>query len=146
MFTTRHQISIIAPIDKVWQAITDSKSIEKYTKGMKVETDWQEGSKIVYTMYNEDGEVVEWEGMIMIRSGVIETLEPHEKIKFVYEPGSGIQSEVYKLSALDRDISMLILDQVLDSKEVADKYVEGNEYTIKSIKDFVEAKTLNLNS
>jgi uncharacterized protein YndB with AHSA1/START domain len=50
----RSSISINAPVEKVWNALVDPKSIKQYMFGTTVVSDWREGSPIVWKG--------EWEG------------------------------------------------------------------------------------
>ena len=45
---TRHSISINAPAQKVWDAITTPELIKKWFFGVDTETDWTEGGPIVH--------------------------------------------------------------------------------------------------
>jgi uncharacterized protein YndB with AHSA1/START domain len=61
------QIEINASPDRVWRALTEPDQIEKYMFGSRVETDWAQGSPIVWkgeyegTKYQDKGEIVEIE-------------------------------------------------------------------------------------
>ena len=61
------EIEISAPPERVWDALTDPELIERYMFGARVETDWQEGSPIVWKgeydgkAYEDKGEIVEIE-------------------------------------------------------------------------------------
>lgn len=60
-------ISVHAPVEKVWKALTDPKMIRQYLFGANVRTDWKPGSPIVYTgeyegkPYEEKGEILAFE-------------------------------------------------------------------------------------
>lgn len=45
---SRTHVSLHAPIDKVWEAITDPKLIKEWFFGVDTETTWQVGSPIVH--------------------------------------------------------------------------------------------------
>lgn len=61
------EIEISASPAQVWAALTDPKLIKRYMFGSEVETDWQQGSSIVWKgeyegkAYEDKGEIVEIE-------------------------------------------------------------------------------------
>lgn len=76
------QIEINASSDQVWRALTEPEQIEKYMFGSRVETDWAQGSPIVWkgeyegTKYEDKGEIVE--------------IEPERRLKMThFSPLSG---------------------------------------------------------
>jgi uncharacterized protein YndB with AHSA1/START domain len=69
-FTT--DISINAPIQKIWEALTVSSFISQYI-GTSVDSDWREGSKITYRD--------EWEGKVYESKGVILEVKPPHLLK-----------------------------------------------------------------
>ena len=138
MFNNNHTIIISAPIDRVWQALTTSEQITDYVQDMTVVSDWQEGSSITYTMHDENGAVLQWEGMDMVWSGTIKTLTPHEEFTVDYQPGAGVQSETYTLKPLDENSTEVTFDQTLMSEEIAQSYKEGNDEFLEMLKTFLE--------
>ena len=58
-------VTVQAPADRVWQALTDPDLIAQYMFGSRVETDWQVGSPIAWKgeydgrPYEDKGEVLE---------------------------------------------------------------------------------------
>jgi uncharacterized protein YndB with AHSA1/START domain len=59
------QVEIDAPVERVWEALTEPARIEKYMFGTHVETDWRVGSPITWSgqyqgrLYEDKGEIVE---------------------------------------------------------------------------------------
>ena len=80
--TARATIQIDVPRADVWHAITDPDTIARYLFGSRVETDWQEGSPIVYRG--------EWEGKPYEDKGTILEVVPGERlVSSYYSPLSG---------------------------------------------------------
>lgn len=67
-------ITVNAPVDKVWNALTDPKAIKQYMFGADIETDWKPGSTIRYTgeyngkPYEEKGEILQFEPNKVLRT------------------------------------------------------------------------------
>ena len=66
MITNNLEIEINTSVEKVWLAITIAAEFNKWMKRVSVETDWKQGSEITYTCYDENGKIMQWEGMDMI--------------------------------------------------------------------------------
>jgi uncharacterized protein YndB with AHSA1/START domain len=75
-------ISIDAPIDKVWNALTNPEVIKQYMFGTNVVSDWREGSPIVWKG--------KWQGTTYEDKGVILKLKPERLIQYShFSPLSG---------------------------------------------------------
>ena len=84
--TARADIHVDASRDRLWQALTDPATIERFLFGSRVETDWQKGSPVVYHG--------EWEGQPYEDKGVILELIPGERlVTSYYSPLSGKPDE-----------------------------------------------------
>ena len=67
----RASVSVNAPVDKVWEALTNPEIIKQYMFGTAVISDWKEGSQIVWKG--------EWQGKKYEDRGMILKLE-HERL------------------------------------------------------------------
>jgi uncharacterized protein YndB with AHSA1/START domain len=67
-------ISINAPTEEVWNALTNPNIIKQYMFGTNVISDWQEGSPIVWKG--------EWQGTTYEDKGVILKLNPERLIQY----------------------------------------------------------------
>ena len=77
-------ISINAPVDKIWDALTNPELIRQYMFGTNIISDWKEGSPIIWKG--------EWEGNKYVDKGVILKLEPERLIRYShFSPLSGQQ-------------------------------------------------------
>jgi uncharacterized protein YndB with AHSA1/START domain len=76
------QITIKAPIDKVWEAFVNPALIEKYMFGTHVQTDWKEGSPITWKG--------EWDGKPYEDKGEILQFKPKSRLQYShFSPVSG---------------------------------------------------------
>ena len=66
-FKTQLQATLNAPLEKVWEALTNPEIVKQYFFGTELLTDWKVGSPIVFQgewegqKYTDKGEVLEYE-------------------------------------------------------------------------------------
>lgn len=66
-FKTQYKTTINAPLEKVWEALTNPAIVEQYFFGTELVTDWEVGKPIVFQgewddkKYIDKGEVLEYE-------------------------------------------------------------------------------------
>jgi len=83
-FVATAQITINAPVSRVWEALTEPKLIKKYLFGTEVDTTWEPGSPIVYrgewqgTQYADTGKILEIEPERLLRSTFFSSLSGKE--------------------------------------------------------------------
>ncbi len=131
--------TINTSVEKVWNAISNSASYEKWLKNIKVETNWVEGASITFTCYDEQGNVLQWNNMAMIWEGVIKTIIPNKELTCIYPSKStGLEEESYMLESITKDVTKVTLASIFISQEVADGYKEGIEHTLRGVKEWLE--------
>lgn len=140
MFKNNYEITVNAPVEKVWHALTNSEEITKCMESIKVISDWREGSDIEYTCYAKDGSVEEWNGMKMIWKGYIEVLNENKEFTCVYpvETCAGLTKESYFLEKIDQNTTKIVMHQYATSQEVADGYKDGSTEMMDTIKTYLE--------
>ena len=136
--TARASIHVDAGRDRVWQAITDPDAIARYLFGSRVETDWREGSPIVYRG--------EWEGKPYEDKGTLLEVSPGDRlVSTYYSPLSGKPDvpESYQtvsyLLADDGDGTLVTITQdgCADDAE-AQRMSENWGMTLESLRSVVE--------
>ncbi len=81
--TTSSSITIEAPAEAVWEALTTPELIQRWFFGVETTTDWREGSPIVHTG--------EWRGRPYEDKGWIVRIEPpHTLVHTHWSPLSGL--------------------------------------------------------
>ena len=73
---SKSSLHINAPVNKVWQALTDPALIKEYLFGTNTITDWKKGSTITY-----EGE---WQGKTYKDKGVIVDIVPEKLLHTTY--------------------------------------------------------------
>jgi uncharacterized protein YndB with AHSA1/START domain len=74
--TNRVNISINAPVSKVWDALTKPEIIKQYFFGTEAKSDWKVGSPLTFRG--------EWEGKSYEDKGTITANEPHKLLSYSY--------------------------------------------------------------
>jgi uncharacterized protein YndB with AHSA1/START domain len=140
MATNNFEILINSSIDNVWNALTNSIEFSKWMKNIKVETTWKEADEIIYTCYDKDGNVLQWDGMDMIWKGIIKTIEKNKELTCMYPSKStGLIEESYFLEKIATDKTKLIQIQTFTTEEIADGYKDGTAQTLELLKNHVES-------
>lgn len=72
----KYRTTINAPIEKVWNALTNPEMVKQYFFGSNQETDWKVGSEILWTG--------EYEGTIYKDKGTVLEYLPNQKLSYSY--------------------------------------------------------------
>jgi uncharacterized protein YndB with AHSA1/START domain len=132
------ETEIDAPPAKVWVALTDPEQIKQYMFGSQVETDWKQGSPIVWKG--------EYEGKKYEDKGEIVEIEPERRLKMThFSPLSGQEdrpenyhSLVYELEE-SRGGTHVSLSQDNNPDEEAAEHSRANwEKMLAGLKQVVE--------
>ena len=134
------QITIDAPAEKVWEALTDPAIIKEYMFGADVVTDWEVGSSIVWKG--------EWEGKPFEDKGKIVEIQEEKMMHYThYSPMTGEEDKpenyhnvIVKLSEKGGETTVtLTQDGSSDEKERAQS--EKNwKMMMKGLKKVVESE------
>ena len=133
------EIEIKAPAARVWTALTDPELVAKYMFGSRVETDWREGSPIMWKG--------EYEGRAYVDKGEIIEVQPQRRLKMThFSPLSGQQDEpgnyhtlLYELEET-HGTTHVSLSQDNNASEQEAEHSRGNwETMLAGLKDVVEA-------
>ena len=74
--TLEFSISIAAPTDKVWAALTTPELVKQYFFGTQLVTDWKVGSPVYFRG--------EWEGKSYEDKGTVLEFDPHRRLRYNY--------------------------------------------------------------
>jgi uncharacterized protein YndB with AHSA1/START domain len=79
-------VIITAPVQKVWEVLTQPELVKLWQYGSDLLTDWKEGSEIKFT--------TEWEGKIFEQCGKVLEIKPNELIKYsLFAPRPGLEDK-----------------------------------------------------
>ncbi len=131
-------IVINGPAERVWWALVDPAAIKQYLFGTQVESDWREGSPIVWRG--------EWQGRAYEDKGTILQLQPGRRLKYShFSPLAGLADEpanyhtvTVELTA-DGSGTRVALSQDNNGSEDERAHSEKNWNTVLAgLKEFVE--------
>jgi uncharacterized protein YndB with AHSA1/START domain len=138
-YLAKTSISIDAPREKVWEALTKPELIKQYLFGTEVATDWQVGSPITYKGT--------WEGKPYEDKGVVLVNEPGKLLVSTFWSSlSGVpdlpenyQTVRYELSS-ENDGTRLTLTQDNNDSEEGARHSEQNwNMVLEGLKKLLEA-------
>jgi uncharacterized protein YndB with AHSA1/START domain len=137
-FVGKAAITIDAPVEKVWEALTSPELIKKYFFGTNTQTDWKTGSPIRFSG--------EYEGKTYEDKGTILGIEQNKFLQYSYWSSmSGIEDKpenyvtiTYRLQG-DKNKTKLEITQENIPDEKMKEHSESNWQTVlKSLKQLVE--------
>ena len=140
MKTSTITIEILAPIQAVWKALSTTEGMKAWLDWLKVETDWQQNNPIVFTCFDEKGEILEYKGEKMIFRGTIKVKIENKEITFDYpEKLAGIVQERYTLNETDAGTTSVSFTQTC-TDEKAESQQEDQKQLMEMLKTKLEEK------
>lgn len=138
--TMQTSIEINAPVEKVWQAITDPEIIKQYFFGTNLETSWKPGEPIYFRG--------EWEGKSYEDKGTILQIEPQKRLQFNYWSNfSGLADTPENYSTVTYELSdqgdktVVLVKQDNIASDEAKNHSESNWQTVlQGMKKLLEEK------
>jgi len=81
----RNTIQIAAPAAKVWEALTSPEWTRQYMYSCEVESDWKEGSPVIWKMAHEGKRIIPVKGIVL-------KIDPgHLLVYTVIDPNAGME-------------------------------------------------------
>jgi uncharacterized protein YndB with AHSA1/START domain len=136
-FKIQYKTTILAPVEKVWDALTNPEIVKQYFFGTELVSDWKVGSQIVFQG--------EWEGQKYIDRGEILEFARNEKVAYSYlSSWSGKEDKpenylwiCYEVKQLESGTELTISQTNYDEERA--KHSEGNWASIiNEMKKIVE--------
>jgi uncharacterized protein YndB with AHSA1/START domain len=131
-------ITIAAPIDEVWKAITTPELIKQWFFGVDTESDWTPGSHLIHRG--------EWQGKPYVDKGEILKIEPPtllvhthwSEVSGVPDAPENYQEVTWELSARDGSTELTITERNLPSEEAKTVSEEGWRTALTGLKTLLE--------
>ena len=135
---TQASVTIDAPIDEVWNALTTPELIERWFFGVDTETDWQVGSPLVHRG--------EWQGKPYEDKGTILAFEPPATLVHTHwSPASGVpdrpehyQEVTWSLAERDGGTVLTVAETNLPSQEAKAVSEESWKAVLNNLKELLE--------
>jgi uncharacterized protein YndB with AHSA1/START domain len=137
-FSTHESIGINAPIDRVWEALTNPDLIKQWFFGVDTETDWKVGSPIVHRG--------EYQGKAYEDKGVILEIEPPRLLFHSHwSPASGLPDDPenyervsWELAVRDGATELTIRESNLASEEAKSTSEQNWRMVLANLKKLLE--------
>ena len=132
------EIDILAPIEKVWEALTNPALIQQYMFGTTVNSAWRTGSTITWSG--------EWEGKPYHDEGKILSMEPPRHLQYTHITSNDAELAKFENTHLidinlasKGDLTHITLAQDNNQNEKAQSESEKNwDMMLKSLKSLLE--------
>ena len=137
-YTASVSISVRAPVDKVWDALTKPELVKKYFFGTNLDTDWRVGAPVFFRG--------EWQGKSYEDRGTVLSFEPMKSLSYNYcSAFSGLPDEPsrrqiirFDLAVADGAVSLTVVQSNVDSQQRADHSAENWKGVLEALKKLVE--------
>ena len=125
-FVAEKRITINAPVDAVWQALTDPALVKQYLHGTNMETSWKVGSPITWKG--------EWKGKAYEDKGTVLAVEPKKRLTTTHwSPMGGSEDKpenshtvTYELAERGGETILTLKQDNNATQEEADTMAEKN--------------------
>src|SRR5688500_7423959 len=135
---TTYKTTINAPIEKVWDALTNPEMVKQYFFGSEQQTDWKVGSPIIWNG--------EYEGQSYVDKGRVLEFEPNHKLAFSYlSSWSNMEDKpenylmvTYEVTPAENGGTELTITQTNYDAEKAAHSAENWKVVIDGMKELIE--------
>jgi len=137
-FIAKATATINAPQPEVWRALVTPATIKQYMFGTEVESDWKEGSPILWKG--------EWQGRSYEDKGVILQLKPERLLQFShFSPLAGLpdvpenyHTVTIELSDVGSETRIVLAQDKNPTEEARDHSQKNWELMLAGLKDLLE--------
>ena len=136
--TLKTTISFKAPIEKVWQGLTDPAMVKAYFFGTNLTADWKVGGRITFSG--------EWEGHQYEDGGTILEIDEPRLLKYTYWSSmSGTENKpenycsiTYQLAEEAGVTALTVIQDVVKSKEAAEHSEQNWTSVFEGLRKMIE--------
>ena len=140
MQTTTSQVTINAPANRIWDALTNPEFVKQWQYGSDLTTDWKIGSPIKFHSV--------WEGQVYEQWGKVLAVEPNKLIRYsLFAPRPDLEDKpenyftmTYSLEEADGKTTLTIIQEdPRDQPAGAAEDEENGNAVLDGLKKLVEA-------
>jgi uncharacterized protein YndB with AHSA1/START domain len=139
LFTAQTQITINAPKEKVWEAITNPFLVKQYFFGTNLSADWRVGGMIYFRG--------EYEGKAYEDKGIITAIQEFDLLTYDYKSSWDSSEDIrenympieYKLLE-NKGLTQLTITQGAFSQEQVNHSIDNWNWVLKGMKDLIESE------
>jgi len=141
-FAAITSVTIDAPADKVWDALTDPEQVKQYMHGTEMSTDWKKGSPIRWRG--------EWKGKKYEDKGTVLDVKPKKLLRYTHwSPMGGSEDRpenyhtvTYELKGENGATMLTLIQDNNPSQDEADKMAANNwAPVLQGLKETAESKS-----
>jgi uncharacterized protein YndB with AHSA1/START domain len=131
-------IEINAPIEKVWNALTDPEIIKQYFFGTEIVSDWKVGSPLIFKGT--------WEGKVYEDKATILNFEPDKLLRYRYWSSMSGTPDIpenyanitYKLSQRNKVTVLTIIQDNISTREKKEHSQQNWKMVLTNLKKLLE--------
>ena len=131
-------LSINAPVEKVWQALTDADLVRQYFFGTNLVTDWKVGSPIYFRG--------EYEGKAYEDKGVVLEFVPQKSLRYSYLSSWSGKPDLpenyavvgYSVEATDGQTTVTVTQDSIENEEARAHSEKNWQWILGEMKKLVE--------
>jgi uncharacterized protein YndB with AHSA1/START domain len=139
-FPATQSITIGAPVDRVWNALTNPDMIRQYLFGTEAVSDWKEGSPIIYRG--------EWQGKAYEDKGMVVKVVPETYLETTYWSGleghpdlpENYKRVIYKLVTEKSGTRVTVTQENNASKEEKSHSEQNWKMVLEGMKRILETR------
>jgi len=136
--TLKTTITFDAPIEKVWQGLTDPTIVKQYFFGTDLQSDWKVGSRITFSG--------EWEGHKYVDGGIILAINEPYLLKYNYWSSmSGTEDKpenyhnvTYEINEENGVTTLTITQDGVKNQEAVDHSEQNWKYIFDGLKEILK--------
>lgn len=145
-FIAKTTVNIEAPPAKVWEALTNPDLIKQYFYGTNAESDWQEGSEILYKG--------EWQGKTYVDKGTILKMIPEKLFQHTYlssfseleDAPENYANIIYELDEENGSTLLTVKQENIASEELRQQSEQNWKQVLNDMKELLEHNGQPVNS
>jgi uncharacterized protein YndB with AHSA1/START domain len=131
-------VTINAPVEKVWEALTTPALIKQYFFGTDTVSDWKVGSPLIFRGT--------WEGKPYEDKGIIQKIDPPSLLEFTYRTSFSQDADIpenyslitYRLKPLNNGTELTVTQDKNATEERKQHMEENWGMILKNLKELLE--------